>query len=385
MNKLSLIPKAIKEPRRAVAVLKRLARARAGYRLRNGRAFAPQTVYIDLSNRCNLRCKMCPHWGELGINKKFSSAQLTDELTTEEVKKVIDEVSSFKPVVTLAGGGETFLHPGVMEIGAFIKEKGLCCEIITNGVMLEQYADDLIDLGIDRIDVSVDGPPSIHDDIRGVNGCFEQLSSGVKKIINKRRELGKDKPLIYFFCTVSNLNCDSLEEVVSISEEHEITGLTFLHLRAVPQSVLGEYQKFVDSHFPFVSYESSYWEHFPREFLDLDVDKLSRTISKIRNKKRSLMVEFLPDFSTEQIHSHYRVNGALPQHYEARCLSPWSAVCIAANGDVTHCYDILAGNVRKNNLMNIWNNDISRNFRRALKNYGPMPVCHRCPSLYTWY
>ena len=385
MSKASLLLKAIREPRRAISVLHRNARARAACRMSEGRSYAPYEVFVQLTNRCNLRCRMCPHWGDLGINKAWSPAQLRDELTTDEVKGIIEDFAASHPRVTLSGGGETLLHPGLVELVSFAKSKGLYCKVVTNGTLLEDCASDLVSAGVDRIDVSVDGPRPVNDVIRGVDGCFDRLSAGVRRTIAEREARHSGKPAIYFCFTISSLNCTTLEEMVSVAEAHEVTGLTFFRLRVAPEAVLGRYREFVEEHLPFVSSESSYWEHFPREFMSIDTEALVRTITQIKQREHDVLVDFLPDLTVEQIRAYYDGSSSLPGIAGRRCLSPWSALLVAPNGDVYHCYDIVVGNVREQSASEIWNNAESRLYRQTLKEYGATPICHRCPPFYTWY
>jgi MoaA/NifB/PqqE/SkfB family radical SAM enzyme len=328
---------------------------------------------------------MCPHWGDLGINKAWSPEQLRDELTTDEVKSIIEDFAASHPRITLSGGGETLLHPGLTELVSFVKGKGLYCKVVTNGTLLESYASDLVAAGVDRIDVSVDGPLPVNDAIRGIDGCFARLSAGVLSVIAERKERQNSKPLVYLCFTISSLNSSALEEMVSVAEDHRVTGLTFFHLRVAPEVVMEEYREFMRDHLPFLSPESSYWEHFPRELMNIDTEVLIHTISRIKHGEHEVLVDFQPDLTPEQTVSYYDGTGRPPGAGGGRCLTPWSALLVAPNGDVYHCYDIVVGNVRREAASRIWNNQRSRHYRKTLKEFGPTPICHRCPPFYTWY
>ena len=69
------------------------------------------------------------------------------------------------------------------------------------------------------------------------------------------------------------------------------------------------------------------------------------------------------------------------------CIQPWVVTEIMPNGDVATCRDYpdyVCGNVQKDRLLDIWNNDRYRKFRLSLRDDGLMPICSRCCGLMGW-
>src|SRR3990172_2075982 len=97
---------------------------------------------------------------------------LKSELTIDELKSIIDEVKFYGPNITFFGG-EPLLYKEWATLVRYIKEAGLRCNIITNGMLLEKHAEEVVGLGIDEIIFSLDGPREIHDTIRGAEGIFD--------------------------------------------------------------------------------------------------------------------------------------------------------------------------------------------------------------------
>ncbi len=142
----------------------------------------PTFVQLRVTNLCNLRCKMCGQWGDTGIFRSQSGEDPTDgalerqriveligakrQLALADYVRLLDEIAEWNPIVSLFGG-EPFLYPDILPLIAEIKRRGLTCTVITNGGRLEALAKDLVELGIDSIAVSIDGPPDVHDRIRG--------------------------------------------------------------------------------------------------------------------------------------------------------------------------------------------------------------------------
>src|ERR1700730_16058616 len=148
----------------------------------------PTFVQLRVTNLCNLRCKMCGQWGDTGIfRSQSSSATATDgalerqriqeligakrQLALRDYVRLLDELAPARPIISLFGG-EPFLYPDILPLIGEIKRRGLTCTVITNGGRLEALARELVESGIDSIAVSIDGPPEVHDRIRGSSGTF---------------------------------------------------------------------------------------------------------------------------------------------------------------------------------------------------------------------
>ena len=97
--------KALRQPFYALSVGWKRAQAGFAYNFGRGRSSYPEAITFFLTRLCNLRCKMCGQWGDNGAAKSQESELLKARLSLEEIRGVIDEVSLFKPNITLFGGG----------------------------------------------------------------------------------------------------------------------------------------------------------------------------------------------------------------------------------------------------------------------------------------
>jgi heme b synthase len=130
-------------------------------------------VAWEVTRSCNLACGHCrasalrgPYEGELG---------------TEKCLRLLDEIAAVgKPVIILTGG-EPLLRADIYDIAAYGDSQGLRMVLATNGTFVtEAVARKLIESGIRRASISIDGPDAgSHDLFRGVPGAFEQALAGV--------------------------------------------------------------------------------------------------------------------------------------------------------------------------------------------------------------
>ena len=130
-------------------------------------------VAWEVTRSCNLACGHCrasalrgPYEGELG---------------TERCLRLLDEIAAVgKPVIILTGG-EPLLREDIYDIAAYGDRQGLRMVLATNGTFVtEAVAKKLIESGIRRVSISIDGPDAgSHDLFRGVPGAFEQALAGI--------------------------------------------------------------------------------------------------------------------------------------------------------------------------------------------------------------
>jgi len=128
----------------------------------NGKVPSPTKATIELTMRCNLKCRMC--FREQG----------SEELSEEEVRLVLQKLPATVREIRLIGG-EIFLREDIYSILEHISERGLKVRLTTNGTLLDKKGvDRLASYGnILSIGFSLDGPRRLHDRIRGVEGAYE--------------------------------------------------------------------------------------------------------------------------------------------------------------------------------------------------------------------
>jgi radical SAM protein len=133
----------------------------------------PHVVAWESTIACNLACVHCR-----------ASAQTTpepDELTTEEVFDLIDQLAEFDRPIFVISGGEPLMRPDIFDIAAYGTKRGLRVAVSPNGTLLTQaVVRRLSEAGVKRISVSIDGSTAErHDAIRGVPGAFDSAMAGL--------------------------------------------------------------------------------------------------------------------------------------------------------------------------------------------------------------
>jgi len=372
--------KSLRQPLYALGVGLRRFQANFYYIFRGGISSYPESITLFLTYRCNLSCKMCGQWGEGGITRKQSAQYIQGELSPEGMESLIDDIASFKPNITLFGG-EPLLYPHYMETIKYIKQKKMHCLLITNGYLLENLAEDLVEAGLDELNVSLDGGARLHDQIRGMEGLFDKIMRGLKRVGYLKKKKGKKKPLINLQCTITRYNYEHLEQLIDVAKEAKADTLTFHNLIFLNQDILAKQREYDRQ----LNCSSSGWEGFIFD-PGIDHEALYKKMQQILSGKYSFSIDFYPNFSQQALARYYNGSCCVPLEHSSRCLSPWVVAYIFPDGEVKPClnFDYSLGNIKNSRFNALWNNDKAIRFRKLLKEKKIFPVCIRCTELYRY-
>ncbi len=380
-NLIRNLKKAVEQPDYALQALAQRGKSFLTYHLQDGRSSYPETISCLLTYRCNLRCKMCGQWGEKGSSRNYTNETLKEELSLDIMKSLIDDVKCFRPNITVFGG-EPFMHHECLDIVAYIKNAGMRCNIITNGVLLEKNAEAIVDLNLDEIIFSLDGPGEIHDEMRSAKGTFDKAMAGLKSIAEIKKRKGKSRPHVNISTTLFEINYKALDEVVAAAEQIAAKSITFHHLIFLDQKAYDMQNMIFNRDFDTTCHE---WGGFVRDKLpDMDIDYLVKKMFELKRKETKLDISFYPNFTNEEIYQYYSNFNFTPSSYKNRCVSPWMVAYIFPDGSVRPCQSLnySSGNIKKDTFRNIWNNDKHVRFRKITKKNKVYPVCSRCTELY---
>ncbi|MDD5044354.1 MAG: radical SAM protein [Candidatus Omnitrophica bacterium] len=372
--------KSLKQPKYAFRVgLKRLE-ASFYYHFGSGRASYPEAITLFLTHKCNLHCKMCGQWGETGVTRKQGTQFIQQELSREEIKAVIDDASRFRPNITLFGG-EPLIYPDCADLIRYIKSKKMHCLIITNGFLLEELAQGLVESGLDELNVSLDGNAALHDEIRGMPGLFDKIMRGLAKINYFKEKKARKKPLINLQCTITSYNYRHLEQLVDVARQAKANSLTFHNLIFIDRATLEKQAEFDK----MLGCSPGDWEGFNFN-PGIDTGLLEKKKKEILSLKHDFSIDFYPNFSFAQLEDYYGNPCYSPHEYSCRCQSPWIVAYVFPDGGVRPCLNSTYsfGNIRELRFTQAWNSDAALKFRNILKKNKMFPACIRCTELYRY-
>ena len=127
----------------------------------------PISVVWESTLECNMNCIHC---GASAGDKR------RDELNTTEAKTVIDDLKKLGTKLITLMGGEPFLRSDWFTLAQYIRKQDMNLTIMSNGLLIDkEVVSKLRTLDPYAMAVSIDGGiPETHDTIRRVPGSFDQ-------------------------------------------------------------------------------------------------------------------------------------------------------------------------------------------------------------------
>jgi MoaA/NifB/PqqE/SkfB family radical SAM enzyme len=160
------------------------------YRLHSPRPLAyPDRMYLESTNACNLRCIMCPIGRGLSQRPK-------GYLDWDLFRQIIDEMAPHVSMTTLHIWGEPLLHPRIVDMIAYCRQRGLHAELSTNAVLLTpELSRAILDAGLGAIYLCLDGTTAeTYEQVRR-EATFEQTCAHIRAFLELRNAGGYARPL----------------------------------------------------------------------------------------------------------------------------------------------------------------------------------------------
>jgi radical SAM protein with 4Fe4S-binding SPASM domain len=299
--------------------------------------FIPLVVSWNLTRKCNLKCPHCY------INA--TTQQLKNELTTEESKRLIDQICEVSRPLLILSGGEPLLRKDVYELVRYGAEKGLKMGLGSNGSLIDSVAaKSLKEAGIETVSISLDSHiPEQHDEFRGVADSWEKAVRAIKAL----RENGV---LVQVNTTVTQQNYAQIDDIMSLAEE---LGVENFHLFFLVPT--GRGTKIAD-----IS---------PAKYESMIKTAFAKAAKHKLNVRPSCAPQFMRIAKDRGLDMRQWIRGCIAGLYYCR---------VYPNGDITPCpyLPIKLGNIREKSFKEIWfNAEIFKSLRdfNALK--GKCGVC----------
>jgi MoaA/NifB/PqqE/SkfB family radical SAM enzyme len=332
----------------------------------------PSTIYVGVNNRCNYFCEFCDI-GKANLERRRIHSDFVYNLWTSEMapfetwKAFIDDVSTFKPVIAVTTA-EPLLYPQLLDLIDHVHSRGMEIWVTTNGSLLPDKAPKLLEHGLDRLQVSIDGPPDVHNKIRGVKGAFQHAMDGIDFIMKNRS--GKS-PYVSVNCTICDLNYDRL---VGTLEHVRCDELVFTHLNFVTD-------KMAEAQNATTPYRATSTSISRVQLQTIDPDVLDEQCKELRKWDGNRIIRIDPDLDREGVETHYRRH-LEPHKHMSTCHAMTQVGQILADGSVTistRCLSTIRfGKITEKPFTEIWRAREFENFRQYMKKVKLMPACMRC-------
>jgi MoaA/NifB/PqqE/SkfB family radical SAM enzyme len=348
---------------------------------RNGFSFLPLSMFFIINSRCNMKCQMCD------VGRRYEESMFYKNLVgpgvngrgdfpIERFETLMEEVKSFHPFISITST-EPLLYEPLPRAIAAAKSRELAVNVTTNGLLLSHRYRDLLESGLDRLTISLDGPVNVHDRIRGVPGAFQTIEKGLMALIEQKKRVENFRPSITVNTVITNLNMGSLEHLLEAIPLADLDQVAFTLMSFCHQELADRHNKQWGDKYT-ASRTCLEGDTDPAK---IDVRSLNEELREIEEKYRGKVHFFFrntPQFLEKYFHRPDEFMDFRP------CLFPWFTAQITASGDligVTRCYPRTFGNILHQPFREVWNGAEMREFRKELKKHRRFPACTRCEGV----
>jgi Fe-coproporphyrin III synthase len=309
-------------------------------------------VVIAPHNQCSCRCVMCDIW-------KIRDPQ---EITSQDLERQIESFRNLGVRWIVFTGGEPQRNTNLFALARMVRANGIRVTLLTAGLMLEAHAEQIAET-MDDIIVSLDGPPSVHNEIRGVPRAFERVVAGIEALRGCRPDIA-----IRARCTVQNKNYRQLRELTTVAKENNFNSISFLAVDVVSSAFN----------------RSQGWSSDQQREVGLTIEEVEALSAEFER----LIIEHRQDLDSgfvvespaklRRIVSYFRAQLGQAEHVAPHCNAPWVSAVIDASGEVRPCFfhDPI-GNIHHNTVSDIINSPAALRFRSNL-DIASNPICRSC-------
>jgi radical SAM protein with 4Fe4S-binding SPASM domain len=303
----------------------------------NTEKYVPLVLSWNVTRKCNLKCSHCY------INA--SPSEYTDELTTEEGKRLIDQICEVSHPLLILSGGEPILRKDIYELIEYGAKKGLRMGLGSNGTLIDDFvAKKLKQSGISTVSISIDSHiPENHDDFRGVKGSW-------RKAVGAIQALRENGVLVQVNTTLTQQNYDEIDDIMSLAEK---LGVENFHLFFLVPT--GRGKKIADI--------------TPAMYEEMINNTFAKTARHRLNVKPSCAPQFMRIAKDMNLDMRQWVRGCMAGLYYCR---------VYPNGEITPCpyLPIKLGNTREKSFKDIWfNAEVFKKIRDFDSLKGKCGVC----------
>lgn len=299
----------------------------------------------ELTLACTLRCMHCgsragrPRQNELSLGECLGVADQLSDLGCRECTMI---------------GGEVFLYRGWQELAAYLADKGIRVNIVSNGYILGRAEIEQIrQAGLVNVGLSIDGMAPSHNRIRGKSDAFERIEKSLDLLNGEGIEVGAVTSLMQF-------NCADLPELYEFLLDHRVQ-VWQLQLVSPMGNMAGG-----------------------RDFITRP-EQVRPIVEFIRdaNKDRRMVVIAADSIGYFDDNEAYIRGGSSPINCWGGCSAGITGLFIDSVGNVKGCGALYAdgfieGNVRQRPLADIWNDEHAFIYNRRFSTDLLTGVCAGC-------
>jgi len=319
----------------------------------------PSCLYIETTNRCNLKCKTC-----INYRGRWESER---DISLEELMMISEQLPGLERCV-LHGIGEPLLNKDLTAMIQYLKRRKVTVVFNTNGILLDKENQEaLIDSSLDELRVSLDAATSSgYKAVRG-SDKFDLIISNVREFAKRLHLRKSSRPKLSLWFVGERQNIAEFPGLIEIAAA---LGVKEVHLQRLVY--------FLDN--------GGYGLARAKEALTNPDGGVYELIVQCQDRARELGIIVTASGLTDPAIS---VQGGFEEKAPwQRCLRPWELIYVTASGNVLPCCispfstadyaSLILGNVFDSKVADIWFGLKYQAFRKRHQSPSPPKFCLGC-------
>jgi len=178
----------------------------------------PYILVIEPTNRCNLKCGLCPTGkGLVGRPKQNMSMQ--------RFRCLIDEIGKYLYVINYQNWGEPTLAKELPEMIRYAYDNNIFTCVATNGHYKRSLNDAFINSHLDHITFAVDGSDNATYSEYRHGGNLSVVLNNIRDLLNKRNEKSVGYPFVELQFLVFEHNFNDINNIRILARDLGVDGL----------------------------------------------------------------------------------------------------------------------------------------------------------------
>ncbi len=345
----------------------------------------PDEVGIQLTNRCNLRCKHCYQWSDEGHHKNMDLSKQKMDLDFGIIEKIFSETKDVKSNLYV-WGGEPLCYENWDRFCDLLARDPRWTVLCTNATGIEDNLDSLLKVSENLAAlISLDGFEEENDAVRG-KGVFKKVINGIDALLDCKGK-GTFKGEVSVNCVITDSMVGKLYDFLEYFEEKGVNTVYFCFTWYIPENICLEMDKYFEEKFNWLpgynKNRKNSWHSYTYNLNHGLIEKLKRDMQKINSREWNIRVRYQPALEMDEVESFITGGGKAIQHRKL-CLAASNRMNVSADGTVTVCKmfpEFIVGNLNERSVYELWN---SEEFKKArlIISQGLMPICTKCILLY---
>lgn len=345
----------------------------------------PDEVGIQLTHRCNLRCRHCFQWNDQGLHQHFTTQVQNQDLDFAVVTKILAETAAAKSNLYL-WGGEPLCYREWDQLSRALEADPRWTVLCTNGMELEKNLDSLLKISPHlALLISVDGFAAENDAVRG-RGTYQKVLHNIDLLLKlKRQRVFQGEVSVN--CVISDAMIGKLYDLAVMFEALGINTLYFCFPWYISPTVAQSMDHYFRERFswlrPLSPESEASWHSYTFQLNPDRLDALKTDLTRINQRTWKIRMRYQPALELDEI-SGFVGGQDIRGQKRTRCVGIANRMNVMPSGEVTVCKlfpEFVIGDLGKNSVAEVWHSPEFQKARQIL-NCGLTPVCSKCVLLY---